>query len=701
MASSGGTKEKAAAKPARAAKPKAEGAAAEKKPAAKPKASSKKDVKPGAPTASPPAAPEPVTPSAPSPQAAAPARTPATDVAAPPPAPGAVAVAQPESAPAEAAAPEVDDGKRIVMKPPIVVKDLAARMNCKSYQIIHDLMEMNIFAALTQSIEPDVARKVAEKRGFLFETEKREAGGGVHKPVEEEIKPPEREAPAKSDLQGRAPIITFMGHVDHGKTSLLDAIRRTHVADGEAGGITQHIGACQIERNGQKITFLDTPGHAAFSQMRARGANLTDIVVLVVAADDGMMPQTLEALAHAKAAGVKILVAINKIDLPGADPNRVKGQLREQGLEPEEWGGETIVCEVSATRRTGVDRLLENMLVLAEVMEIQASPKGFAKGSVVEAQIEQGRGATATVMVQSGTLSVGDAFICGDFCGKVKAMLDDQGRPVKSAGPSTPVKVVGFTGVPNAGDAFEVMKNEREAKALSDQRLESKRLGKLQGSQRVTLENLFETMAAVDRKVLRLVLKADVQGSVEAIATALGDIKSDKVSMEIILKGVGPITESDILLAAASNAVVIGFNTRTEPQAASAAKRETVQIKLYSIIYELIDQVKEAMAGLLDPVLRESPIGTAVVKQVIRLSKFPVAGCAVQSGRISKSARARVVRGRQPIYDGGIVTLKRFQDDVNEVRQGLECGVRLGDFNDYEPGDLIECYQLEKLAQGL
>ncbi|MBX7158578.1 MAG: translation initiation factor IF-2 [Verrucomicrobiae bacterium] len=595
-------------------------------------------------------------------------------------------------------ADEVED-KRVVMKPPIIVKDLAGRLNCKPYQLVHDLMEMNIFAALNQTLEVDVARRLCEKRGYTFEIEKRDHEAAVQKPKEKPAPTPIEEA--KEILAPRAPVIAFMGHVDHGKTSLMDAIRQTQVARGEAGGITQHIGAYTAESNGHKITFLDTPGHAAFSAMRARGANVTDIVVLVVAADDGLMPQTLEAIAHAKAAGVKIMVALNKMDLPGADSNRVKGQLQEQGLQPEEWGGETIVCEVSATKKTGIDRLLENMSVLAEVLELKANPKGLAKGTVIEAQLEQGRGAIATVLVQSGSLEVGDPFICGDYWGKVKSLFDDKGKAVKSAGPSTPVKVLGFSGVPLAGEAFIEMESEREARTLSEERQSQKRLGRLEVKKRVTLENIFETLQENDRKALSIVLKGDVQGSVEAIHDALMQIKSEKVGIEIIYKGVGPITESDVMLASASNAVVIGFNTKTENVAAGAAKREEVQIKLYSIIYELIDQVKEAMAGLLDPVLRETTLGTAICKQVIRLSKFPVAGCMVQSGRVTKSGRARVLRNRQPIYDGGIVTLKRFQDEVNEVRSGLECGIRLGDFSDYEVGDVIECYQLEKTPQQL
>ena len=474
------------------------------------------------------------------------------------------------------------------------------------------------------------------------------------------------------------------------------------MAKGEAGGITQHIGAYTVDYNGNKITFLDTPGHAAFTAMRARGANVTDIVVLVVAGDDGIMPQTVEALNHAKAAKVPIIVAINKIDLPASNIDRVKGQLQERGLQPEDWGGETIVCPVSATKGTGVDTLLEMILLQAEVLELKASPTVAPRGNVVEAQVEAGRGPTATVLVRMGTLKVGDPFICGSFSGKVKNLIDDKGKSVKEAGPSTPVQVLGFSGLPNAGDELLVMDSEKAAKALSDERLAELRTEKLATPRgRTTLENLFASMAAESKKALRVVVKTDVQGSLEALVASLNQIESKKVSLEIIHSAVGPVTESDVLLASASNAVIIGFGVKVENTAASTAKREVVQIKLYSIIYELLDQIKEAMAGLLDPELRETVIGHAEVKQVFELTKGVVAGCAVTDGRILRTARARVLRRRQPIYDGGLATLRRFQDDVKEVRTGLECGIKLGDFNDYEPGDIIECYQLEKFKQQL
>ncbi|HXM32555.1 MAG TPA: translation initiation factor IF-2 [Chthoniobacterales bacterium] len=615
------------------------------------------------------------------------------------------AAAPSTEAPAIDAAPpaveaEVDTQKIIHIKPPIIVKELASQLGLKPHQLIAELMALNIFANVNQTIEPDIATQICQKHGFVFEMERREKGGGVHKVEQVVVAPPPPVIEKEEELKTRGPIITFMGHVDHGKTSLMDAIRKTRVAAGEAGGITQHIGAYTVDYKGTRITFLDTPGHAAFTAMRARGAHVTDIVVIVVAADDGLMPQTLEAISHAKAAPhVKIMVAINKIDLPGANIDRVKKQLQEKDLSPEDWGGETIVVPVSATKGIGIDELLENMAVQAEVMELKASPTATPRGTVIEAQVEPGRGPTATVIVQMGTLKTGDPFICGDYGGKVKSLLDDRGTPIKEAGPSTPVKVLGFSGLPQAGDEFLVMESERSAKTLSEERLLERRADKLTTPQRATLESLLE--AADGMKHLRIVLKCDAQGSLEALTGALGQIESKKIDLEIIHAGVGPISESDILLASASNAVVVGFNTKVESMAVNAAKRESVQVKLYSIIYELIDQMKEAMAGLLDPEHRELVIGHAEVKQIFKLSKGIVAGCLVTDGRIARTARARVLRRRQPVYDGGLSTLRRFQDDVKEVRVGLECGIKLGDFNEYQVGDIIECYQLEQIAQKL
>lgn len=617
----------------------------------------------------------------------------------PPPEPEPVEVVVEE----EVVLEQTEDGRKIInIKQPIIVKDLAAAMGIKPFVIIKGLMDENIFVTLTQTIDPAIAAQVCEKHGFVFEREKRQAGAGVHKAEPVVAPPPEPEAvTTHEELELRPPVITFMGHVDHGKTSLMDRIRKARVAVGEAGGITQHIGAYSVEHAGHRITFLDTPGHAAFTAMRARGANVTDIVVLVVAADDGIMPQTEEAISHAKAAGVSIIVAVNKVDLPVANVDRVKQQLQEYELTPEDWGGTTIVCPVSAAKGTGVDHLLEMMSLQAEMLELRSSPKVPARATIIEAEMEPGRGPTSTVIVKMGTLKVGQPFLCGLQWGKIKSLINDLGKPVKEAGPGMPVKVLGFDGLPKAGDELMVMDTERSARTLSEERQEEQRKAKLAAPQRATLESLFDNLAADQRKVLRVVLKADVQGSLEALVQALGEIKAKQIDLDIIHSAVGPISESDILLATASDAIVVGFSVKTENSAATAAKREGVQIRLYSIIYELIDQIKEAMAGMLEPELRENVIGHAEVRQVFDLTKGMVAGCMVTNGRITRSARARVLRRKQPIYDGGITTLRRFKDDVKEVRNGFECGIKLGDYSEYEPGDIIECYTLEKVAQKL
>ena len=623
--------------------------------------------------------------------------------------PNAVKAAAPEAAPeAAVAAAEPSEGattgpngeKFISIKGPVVVKDLAAQLGLKPFQLIHHLMELNIFATLTQVLDEEAAKKVSGKLGFSFNIDKRDRVAHPPAPAKpvEKVKPPE---PEETILKPRPPVVTIMGHVDHGKTSLLDTIRKARVAAGEAGGITQHIGAYMVKKGEQSITFIDTPGHAAFTAMRSRGASITDIVILVVAADDGLMPQTIEAISHAKVAKAPIIVAVNKIDLVSANPMKVKGQLQEHGLAPEEYGGDTICVEVSATKGTGIDKLLEMILLQAEVLELKAHVKGFASTRVVESQTEVGRGPTATVLVKDGLLKVGDIALCGPFYGRIKALINDLGQNVKEAGPSMPVKVIGLNGVPSPGEELLTMDNERKARDTAEGRAADLRLKKIESAPKITLENLFDTIADGQKKVLNLIIKGDVQGSLEAVIGQLHKIESKKVDLHIVHSAVGPIAESDILLAKAAGAVVIGFGTKTDNSAANAAKREGVQIKLFSIIYELVDQIKEAMAGLLDPELRESQIGSAIVKKVFSLSKYPVAGCMVQSGRIARNGRARVVRRKQPIYDGGIQTLKRFQDDVAEVRSGVECGIRLGDFTEYEEGDIIECYQLEKFAQTL
>ena len=631
----------------------------------------------------------------------------------PEPIPAPAAEAPPAAGAPSAGATEVSPtGEKLVhLKPPFSVKDLATAIGLKPFVLIKDLMDIGIFANQNQNLEGDVATKICELHGWKFEREKREKGGGVHK-QEQKIEPPpapkveEISTDEPDVLKVRPPVVTFMGHVDHGKTTLMDVIRKARVAAGEAGGITQHIGAYSVKQKGKDgvehaITFIDTPGHAAFTAMRARGATVTDIVVLVVDASDGIMPQTLEALSHARAAKVKIIVAITKIDLPGANIDRVKGQLQEKGLAAEDWGGDTIVCPVSAIKKQGIDNLLEMILLEAEVLELKASSKMPARATVIEAQVEQGRGPTATVIVKMGTLKVGQPFICGDYSGKVKALVSDAGTNLKEAGPSTPVKVIGFSGMPNAGDELIAMPSERDVQRLSTERIETKRLGKLTTPHRATLESIFDTIAEGKKPELNIVLKADVQGTLEAILNSLKQIDSRKVEPKIIHSAVGPISESDVLLASVGDAVIVGFSVKVENNAANAAKSSGVQVKLFSIIYELIDQVKEAMAGQLEPESREQVIGHAQVKQVFELTRGVVAGCYVSDGRIQRTGRARLLRNRQPIYDGGLATLRRFTEDVKEVRSGVECGIKLGDFNEYEVGDIIECYLLEKVPQTL
>lgn len=597
-----------------------------------------------------------------------------------------------------------ESGEKIIhLKPPIVVKDLADKMGLKPFKIISDLIAFKVFASADKAIEIEIAEKICEKHGFKLEREKREKGEGVHKVKEIIVEPPPApEPPPETDTRElRAPIITFMGHVDHGKTSLLDALRKTQVASGEAGGITQHIGAYCIFHNGKPITFIDTPGHAAFSAMRARGANVTDIVVLIIAADDGIMPQTKEALSHAKAAEVQLMVAINKCDLPTANVMRVKSQLQEIGLAPVDWGGKIECMEVSARSGAGLDNLLETMSLQAEVLELKADPKADARATVIESSMVAGKGPVATVIIGQGTLKVGQAFICGPYWGKVKALVNDRGESIKEVLPGMPCEVIGFSDMPHVGDEVVVMKNERDVKKLSEERLAEIRQKKLTVPRRSTLEHLFASIEEGNKKTLKIVLKCDVQGSVEAVAKCLTDIKSDKCNLEILHKEVGAINESDVLLASASDAVILGFNVKVENKALTAAKREGVQVKLYSIIYELIDQVKEAMAGLLDPVTREKILGHARVKQVFKVTKGYVGGSVVTDGVMQRKMRARVLRDGQAVYDGGFETLRRFQDEVGEVRNGLECGIKLSGFSDYEENDVIECYELEKIAQTL
>ncbi|GAA5125405.1 translation initiation factor IF-2 [Luteolibacter yonseiensis] len=619
------------------------------------------------------------------------------------PAPAAAVAPAPAESPAPAQAQEAPlDPKLIVIKPPILVPDLAARLGLKPFNIMADLIKIGVFPAPNQPLEPDIAAKICEIHGFTFEREKRDKDKGFHKEVEV-IKEPEAPKQEPEDLlKTRPPIVTIMGHVDHGKTSILDYFRKSKVVSGEAGGITQHIGAYQVIHNDQEITFLDTPGHAIFSDMRARGADITDIVIIVVAANDGIMPQTLEAIKHAKKAKKTIIVAINKCDLPSSNVDRVKSQLAENGLQTTDFGGDTEFAEVSALTGKNMEDLLELIALQAEVLELKANPKATARAAVIEARVVPGRGTTATVIVESGTLKVGTPFICGPYAGKVRSLINDRGAAIKSAHPGMPVEVIGFEELPNVGDHLTEMKSEREAKSLASERQEAQRLVRLKPQHRNRMEDLYSMVRDGGGKAqLKLILKCDVQGSVEAIRKAVLAITSEKVECTFITAAAGPITESDISYAASTDAIVLGFNVKVEAKAVKSAKSASVEVKLYSIVYELIDQVREAMLGLLEPLTRETVIGHAEVRQIFKLNRGRVAGSFVMDGRIHRKAHARVIRGGIPVFDGRMSTLRRFKDEVEEVRTNFECGIRLGEFNEYEEGDVIECYKLEKYAQTL
>ncbi|MFM2295604.1 MAG: hypothetical protein RLZZ350_2017 [Verrucomicrobiota bacterium] len=613
---------------------------------------------------------------------------------------------RPAATPAKPVAPKVSlpsDAQVITLKPPVAIRDLAEKLNQKPFKLIADLMGMGQFLTVNQSIEKEHATKLCAKYGFKFETEKR-GEQVIHKdekPLELDIED------APETLKPRPPVVTIMGHVDHGKTTLLDGIRSANVVAGEAGGITQHIGAYTIsfphperKKDIQQLTFLDTPGHEAFSAMRARGANVTDIVILVVAANDGVMPQTLEALAHAKAAKVPIIVAVNKIDHPNANAMKVRQQLQEKGLVPDDWGGDTIFVECSGLTKVGVDKLIEMILLQADLLELKANPNRNAKGNVIESGLEPG-GPTATVLVRKGTLKLGDIIICDQHYGKVRALINEEGERLKVAGPSVAVKVLGLNGVPEAGLEFSIVEDEKAARDLAEEREFSARTASQEARSKVTLENLFATLDANAGKILKIVVKADTQGSVEAIVEVLKKIPTDKVALEVIHDAVGTVTDSDISLAAASKAVVLGFHTRIDSGASNRAKRENVQIKLYSIIYELIDEVKASMAGLLDPILKENVVGVAEVRKIFELSKgVPVAGCVIASGRIARG-KVRIRRRKELVYEGVTQSLRRFQDEVNEVRAGMECGIRIEGFSDLEVGDTIESFSIEKIAAKL
>ena len=613
--------------------------------------------------------------------------------------------------PAEPAKPQAPrfslpaDAQVIVIKPPIVVRELADALKQKPFKIIADLMEAGVFANVNQAIDEKFAVQICAKYGVKFEVEKRAKGEGQVHAVVKKIEVDVEDKP--ETLKPRPPVVTIMGHVDHGKTSLLDVIRKANVASGEAGGITQHIGAYTIsfphperKKDIQQITFLDTPGHAAFSSMRARGANVTDLVVLVVAANDGVMPQTIEALNHAKAAKVPILVAVNKCDHPNANPMKARQQLQEKGLAPDDWGGDTIFVDCSALTKVGVDKLLEMILLQADLLELKANPDRNAKGNVIESGIEPG-GPMATVLVRKGTLRLGDVIICGEFYGKARALINEEGKRLKEATPSVAVKVLGLNGVPDAGAEFTVADDERSARDLAEERRMVERAESLESKSKVTLENLFATLHEQQGKTLKVVVKADTQGSIEAIVDALAKIESDKVKLEVIHSDVGAVTENDVALASASQGIILGFHTRVDSTAAQKAKQANVQIKLYSIIYELIDDVKAGMTGLLDPLSKEVIVGSAEVRQVFELSKgMPVGGSMVTLGRIVRG-KVRVRRRKDVIYEGVTQSLRRFQDEVNEVRAGMECGIRIEGFADIEVGDIIECYTIEKVAAKL
>lgn len=578
---------------------------------------------------------------------------------------------------------------KITITEGITVKELAEKLEVRAKDVIRVLFDRGVMATINQVLDSNLASEVAQR----FNAE-----AAVVSFEELAVQEAVAEKPAKGEGVPRAPVVTVMGHVDHGKTLLLDAIRETNRVAEEAGGITQHIGAYRVEVNGRKIVFIDTPGHEAFTRMRARGAKVTDIVVLVVAADDGVMAQTLEAIDHARAAGVPIVVAINKIDKPGVLPDRVKKQLANQGLNPEEWGGDTVTVEVSAKQKTNLNLLLEMLLLVADLQDLRAAPERPATGVVLEGKLDRGRGPVATVLVQNGTLRVGDPFICGSVFGKVRAMLDDRGWPLEAAEPSSPVEVLGLADVPQAGDTFQVVSDEIKAKQMASYREQKHREAVLAQSARVTLDQLHEQLAAGAVKELRLVLKADTQGSVEALGAQLEQLSTEKVKLEIIHSTVGGINETDVLLAAASNAIIIGFSVRPERKAAELAQQEGVDIRLYDVIYDVLEEIGRALAGMLEPTFQETLVGRAEVRDTFRIPKVGmVAGCYVLDGKIVRDIDVRVIRDNVVIYQGKVASLRRFKDDVSEVRSGYECGLTISNFADIKVGDTIEAFTVQKV----
>lgn len=595
-----------------------------------------------------------------------------------------------ETPPRQPAA-KVETSKRVISLPDTIsVRDLAQQLEVNGAELIKRLMKIGVMASLSQTIDFDIATIIAAE--FNVETKS-------EMDLAEEIFADVCEDP-ESQIT-RPPVVTIMGHVDHGKTTLLDSIRQTRVTATEAGGITQHIGAYQITYNDHPITFLDTPGHEAFTAMRSRGAKVTDVAVLVVAANDGVMPQTIEAINHAKAAGVPIIVAINKIDLQAANPDRVKQELTEHGLVVEEWGGDTIAVDVSALQGEGIDELLEMILLVAEVEDLKADPNCPARGTVVEAQLDRGRGPVATVLISSGTLRIGDAFAVGNECGKVRALINDQGQQISEAGPATPVEVLGIAGVPAAGDQFVVVKDEQTARQVASIQREKQRERELSRFSRVTLDDLFQKIQEGEVKELNLVIKADVQGSAEAVRSSLEKQSTDEVKVNIIHQAVGAVSESDVLLAAASNAIIIGFNVRPEPNARKAAERDGVDIRVYRIIYNLLDDVRAAMAGLLDPEFKEEILGRAEVRDTFKVPGSVVAGCYVSEGKVTRAAEVRLLRDNVIVHEGKISSLRRFKDDVREVTQGYECGIGIERYNDVKEGDIIEAFIMVRVERTL
>ncbi|MCH2073381.1 MAG: translation initiation factor IF-2 [Puniceicoccaceae bacterium] len=607
----------------------------------------------------------------------------------------------------EASMAEAGKLKKIHVKPPIVVRDFAGEIGLKPFKLISELMEMGIFASMNQTIEESVAVQVAGRHGCELEIhhrgEQNEKGGSSKPKVEK----PDDDDP--KFLKPRPPVVCILGHVDHGKTTLLDTIRKANVVKGEAGGITQHIGAYQIDHKDQKISFIDTPGHAAFSMMRERGANVTDVSILVIAADDAFKPQTEEALKFAKEANNAIIVAINKIDAKGANIDRVKQQMQEKGIAPEDWGGETIAVEVSALKGTNIDNLLDMILLQVELLELKANPTCPASGTIIESQIEMGRGASATAIVERGTLKKGDALLCGEVYCRVKTMTDADGNQLKDAPPATPVRVTGWSDVPASGTKFSTEKNEKSAKRCAEENIQERKLHDAASTQQqnmeggaATVEDLFAAIENQQKKCLRVIVKSDVHGSTEALVQALKAIESDKVELDVISKGVGHITKNDITLASAGGAMVVGFNVKLDNGVQSLAKHHDIRIIQHAIIYELIDQVEEAMADMLDAEYTEKKTGAAEVRQVFSVGKTrKVAGCMVTEGLIQRNCIARLMRGGELIHESKIDTLKRFKDDVKEVRAGYECGVNVAGYDDYQEGDTIECFAVEEQRASL